>query len=53
MCAVVLVDIFKLGMGVIGKDMTKCFYHEANIKGENLEKIGAWIPHYHIIHTIE
>ena len=43
MCAVVSVDILNLGMGVIGKDTIKSFYHGANIKSENLEKIGAWV----------
>ena len=51
MCAVVSVDILnRLGMGVIGKDMIKGFYRGENIKSENLEKIGAWIDHYHIYH---
>ena len=31
MCAIVSVDILsRLGMGVIGKDTIKSFYHEAN-----------------------
>ena len=50
MCAVVSVDILRLGMGVIGKDTIKGFYRGENIKSENLEKIGAWIDHYHIYH---
>ncbi|EXX65832.1 hypothetical protein RirG_129440 [Rhizophagus irregularis DAOM 197198w] len=41
--AVISVDILRLGMGVIGKDTIKAFYRGDNIKGENLEKIDAWI----------
>ncbi|CAI2191237.1 14107_t:CDS:1, partial [Funneliformis geosporum] len=41
MCAVVSVDIFRLWMGVIGKDTIKGFYHGKNIKTENLKKIDA------------
>ena len=53
MCAVVSVDILnRLGMGVIGKDTIKGFYRGENIKSENLEKIGAWIDHYHIYHWV-
>ena len=48
MCAVVSVDILRLGMGVIGKDTIKGFYRGENIKSENLEKIGAWIDHTHL-----
>ncbi|RGB42739.1 hypothetical protein C1646_750637 [Rhizophagus diaphanus] len=37
MCAVISVDILKLGMGVIGKVTIKAFYREDNIKSENLK----------------
>jgi hypothetical protein len=50
MCGVVSVDILRLGMGVIGKDTIKGFYHGENIKSGNLERIGAWIDHYYIYH---
>ncbi len=51
MCAIVLVDILsRLGMGVIGKDTIKGFYHGENLNSKNLEKIGAWIDHYYIYH---
>ena len=49
MCAVVSVDILnRLGMGVIGKDTIKGVYRRENLNSKNLEKIGAWINHYHI-----
>ena len=49
MCAVVSVDILsRLGMGVIGKDTIKGFYHGENINSKNLEKIGAWIDNTHL-----
>ncbi|RIA98849.1 hypothetical protein C1645_731408 [Glomus cerebriforme] len=43
MCSIISVEILKLGMEKLGSDIIKSFYHEANIKNENLEKIGAWI----------
>ena len=49
MCGIVSVDILsRLGMGVIGKDTIKGFYHGENINSKNLEKIGAWIDHTHL-----
>ena len=53
MCAIVSADILsRLGMGVIGKDTIKGFYHGENLNSKNLEKIGAWIDHYHIYHWV-
>ena len=45
MCTIVSVEILKLGVGKLGSDRIKSFYHGANIKSENLEKIGAWIDY--------
>ncbi len=43
MCTIISVEILKLGVGKLGSDTIKRFYHGANIKSENLEKIGAWV----------
>jgi hypothetical protein len=49
MCAIVSADILsRLGMGVIGKDTIKGFYHGENLNSKNLEKIGAWIDNTHL-----
>ncbi|GET64572.1 uncharacterized protein OCT59_012018 [Rhizophagus irregularis] len=48
MCGVVSVDILRLGMGVIGKDMIKGFCCRKNLNSKNLEKIGAWIDNSHL-----
>jgi hypothetical protein len=49
MCAIVSADILsRLGMGVIGKDTIKEFYHGENLNSKNLEKIGAWIDNTHL-----
>ncbi len=48
MCGVVSVDVLRLGMGVIGKDTIKGFYHGKNLNSKNLEKIGAWIDNSYL-----